>query len=64
MEHQGSIERRLQPGLFPAVIAPTAIGVLGTPEDVQAYSQIGLSHESKSAKSALSVRSKEVSGGI
>jgi len=44
MKHQRSIECGLQPGLFPAVIAPAAIGILGAPEDVQAHSEIRLRH--------------------
>ena len=64
MEHQGSVEGRLQPRLLAAVIAPAAIGILGAPEDVQAHSQIGINHENRSAQSALSVRSKEGSGTI
>ena len=64
MQHQGAIEGGLQPRLFPAVIAPAAVGILGAPEDVQTHSQIGVSHENRSAQLALTVRSKEGSGTI
>ena len=61
---RAAVEGGLQPGLFAAVIAPAAVGILGAPEDVQTHSQIGVSHENRSAQSALSVRSKEGSGTI
>jgi hypothetical protein len=64
MEHQRAIERGLEPGLPATVVAQAAVGVLGPPEDIQAHSQIGISHGYGSARSALTVRSKESSGTI